>query len=260
MAAPAAKTGPRQPGRGGPVGGEDKLVGAFVLVAEDDAKQAELIRRYLRREEHAVLVVSDGRAAIDQVRSRRPDLLILDVMMPELDGLDVLRVLRRDYDVPILVVTARSAAEDKLAGFDLGADDYLTKPYDPRELTARVRSLLRRAQACGGSVVLPLRVGPLSLDQVRHEVRLAGTRIECTPAEFRLLETLMSSPGRVFSRRQLLDQAHEADSFVTERAADAHVKNLRRKIEADPRNPVLLQTVYGVGYRMTDSHPPAADA
>ncbi|WP_194908731.1 response regulator transcription factor [Catenulispora rubra] len=233
-------------------------MGAFVLVAEDDAKQAELVRRYLTREDHAVLVVADGRAAIDQVRSRRPDLLILDVMMPELDGLDVLRVLRRDYDVPILVVTARSAAEDKLAGFDLGADDYLTKPYDPRELMARVRSLLRRAQAAGGavgsagSVVLPLRVGPLTLDQVRHEVRLDGTRIECTPAEFRLLETLMSSPGRVFSRRQLLDQAHEPDSFVTERTADAHVKNLRRKIEADPRNPVFLQTVYGVGYRMTD--------
>ena len=129
---------------------------AFVLVAEDDAKQAELVRRYLQREDHSVLVVSDGRAAIDQVRSRRPDLLILDVMMPELDGLDVLRVLRRDYDVPILVVTARSGAEDKLAGFDLGADDYLTKPYDPRELMARVRSLLRRARTSGESVVLPL--------------------------------------------------------------------------------------------------------
>ncbi|MBS2548456.1 response regulator transcription factor [Catenulispora sp. NL8] len=231
---------------------------AFVLVAEDDAKQAELVRRYLRREDYSVLVVGDGRAAIDQVRSRRPDLLILDVMMPELDGLDVLRVLRRDYDVPILVVTARSAAEDKLAGFDLGADDYLTKPYDPRELMARVRSLLRRAKASGGSgasVVLPLHVGPLSLDQVRHEVRLDGYRIECTPAEFRILETLMSSPGRVFSRRQLLDEAHGPESFVTERTADAHVKNLRRKIEADPRNPVLLQTVYGVGYRIADRTP-----
>jgi DNA-binding response OmpR family regulator len=214
--------------------------------------QAELVRRYLRREDHAVLVVRDGRAAVDQIRARRPDLLILDVMMPELDGIDVLRVVRRDYDLPILMVTARSTAEDKLAGFDLGADDYLTKPYDPRELMARVRSLLRRAQASGGSVVLPLRVGPLSLDQVRHEVRLDGQRVECTPAEFRLLETMMSSPGRVFSRRQLLEQAHGANSFVTDRTADAHVKNLRRKIEADPRNPLLLQTVYGVGYRMSD--------
>ena len=230
---------------------------AFVLVAEDDAKQAELVRRYLQSEDHSVLVVSDGRAAIDHVRSRRPDLLILDVMMPELDGLDVLRTLRRDYDVPVLMVTARSTAEDKLAGFDLGADDYLTKPYDPRELMARVRSLLRRVRPTDGSVVLPLRVGALSLDQVRHEVRLHGRRIECTPAEFRMLEALMSSPGRVFSRRQLLDRAHGPVTFVTERTADAHVKNVRRKIEADPRNPVRLQTVYGVGYKMTDGAPDA---
>jgi DNA-binding response OmpR family regulator len=226
---------------------------AFVLVAEDDPKQAELVRRYLRREDHSVLVVGDGREAIDHIRTRRPDLVILDVMMPELDGLDVLRAVRRDFDVPVLVVTARSTAEDKLAGFDLGADDYLTKPYDPRELMARVRSLLRRARPSDGPVVLPLRVGPLLLDQVRHEVRLRQRRIECTPAEFRILEALMSSPGQVFSRRQLLERAHGPDSFVTERTADAHVKNLRRKIEADPRRPVRLQTVYGVGYRMADA-------
>lgn len=227
---------------------------AFVLVAEDDEKQAELVRRYLRYEDHSVLVVSDGRAAIDHVRARRPDLLILDVMMPELDGLDVLRALRRDYDVPVLMVTARSTAEDKLAGFDLGADDYLVKPYDPRELMARVRSLLRRARQADadGARVLPLRVGAVLLDQIRHEVRLNGLRIECTPAEFRMLEALMSSPGRVFSRRQLLDQAHGPDSFVTERTADAHVKNLRRKIEANPREPAYIQTVYGVGYKMSD--------
>ena len=225
-----------------------------MLVAEDDEKQAELVRRYLRHEDHSVLVVSDGRAAIDHVRARRPDLLILDVMMPELDGLDVLRTLRRDYDVPVLMVTARSTAEDKLAGFDLGADDYLVKPYDPRELMARVRSLLRRARQADadGARVLPLRVGAVLLDQIRHEVRLNGFRIECTPAEFRMLEALMSSPGRVFSRRQLLDQAHGPDSFVTERTADAHVKNLRRKIEANPREPAYIQTVYGVGYKMSD--------
>lgn len=225
---------------------------AFVLVVEDDAKQAELVERYLRREEHSVLVVSDGRAAVDQVRLRRPDLMILDRMLPGLDGMDVLRAIRRDYDVPVLMVTARSTAEDKLAGFDLGADDYLAKPYDPRELMARVRSLLRRARPGGADAVSPLRAGSLTLDQVRHEVRLDERRIECTPAEFRLLEVLMSSPGQVFSRRQLLDRAHGPDSFVTERTADAHVKNLRRKIEADPRDPVRILTVYGVGYKMTD--------
>lgn len=230
---------------------------ALVLVAEDDDKQAELVRRYLRHEDHSVVLVADGRAAVDEVRLRRPDLLILDVMMPGLDGLDVLRTLRRDYDLPVLVVTARSTAEDKLAGFDLGADDYLTKPYDPRELMARVRSLLRRARPADGTALPALRVGGLALDQVRHEVRLHERRIECTPAEFRILEALMSGPGRVFSRRQLLDQAHGPASFVTERTADAHVKNLRRKIEEDPRRPVRLVTVYGVGYKLTDG---AADA
>jgi DNA-binding response OmpR family regulator len=221
---------------------------AFVLVAEDDVKQAELLRRYLRREAHSVLVVHDGLEAVDQAALRRPDLLILDVMMPGLDGLGVVRTLRRDSDVPVLLVTARSTAEDKLAGFDLGADDYVTKPYDPRELMARVRSLLRRAGPSGQHPVLPLRVGALSLDQIRHAVRLRDRPIDCTPAEFRILEALMAEPGRVLSRRQLLNQAHGQDTFVTERTADAHLKNLRRKIEADPRRPEYLHTVYGIGY------------
>lgn len=223
---------------------------AFVLVAEDDVKQAELLRRYLRREAHSVLVVHDGREAVDQAALRRPDLLVLDVMMPGLDGLEVVRALRRESDVPVLLVTARSTAEDKLAGFDLGADDYVTKPYDPRELMARVRSLLRRAGPAGGRPVLPLRVGALLLDQIRHTVRLHDRPIDCTPAEFRILEALMAEPGRVLSRRQLLNQAHGQDTFVTERTADAHLKNLRRKIEADPRRPEYLHTVYGVGYKI----------
>ncbi|MGH9061847.1 MAG: winged helix-turn-helix domain-containing protein, partial [Acidimicrobiales bacterium] len=146
--------------------------------------------------------------------------------------------------------TARSTAEDKLAGFDLGADDYVTKPYDPRELMARVRSLLRRAEPSGRRPVLPLRVGALMLDQIRHTVRLRDRPIDCTPAEFRILEALMAEPGRVLSRRQLLNQAHGQDTFVTERTADAHLKNLRRKIEADPRRPEYLHTVYGVGYKI----------
>ncbi|SEP48964.1 response regulator transcription factor [Amycolatopsis saalfeldensis] len=223
---------------------------AFVLVAEDDVKQAELLRRYLRSEEHSVLVVHDGREAVEQAALRHPDLLVLDVMMPGQDGLEVMRALRRDSDVPVLLVTARSTAEDKLAGFDLGADDYVTKPYDPRELMARVRSLLRRAEPSGRRPVLPLRVGELVLDQIRHAVRLRDRPIDCTPAEFRILEALMAEPGRVLSRRQLLNQAHGQDTFVTERTADAHLKNLRRKIEADPRRPEYLHTVYGVGYKI----------
>ncbi len=226
---------------------------AFVLVAEDDVKQAELLRRYLRHEAHSVLVVHNGQEAVDQARLRQPDLLVLDVMMPRLDGFDVMRALRQDSEVAVLVVTARSTAEDKLAGFDLGADDYLTKPYDPRELMARVRSLLRRARPAGHRPVLPLCVGDLVLDQVRHTVRMHGHPIDCTPAEFRILEALLAEPGRVLSRRQLLNQAHGDEAFVTERTADTHLKNLRRKIEADPRQPAYLHTVYGVGYKIAYS-------
>jgi DNA-binding response OmpR family regulator len=222
---------------------------AYVLVAEDDPKQAELVRRYLCREEHTVRVVADGRSAIDEVRRNRPDLLVLDVMMPGVDGLDVCRVLRREYDLPVLMVTARAGADDKLLGFDLGADDYLTKPYDPRELMARVRSLLRRA---AGPPDARLRIGDLVLDPVRHEVRIHDRQVPCTPAEFRLLATLVAAPDQVFSRGQLVEQAYGLDGHITERTIDVHVMNLRRKIETDPRDPEYLRTVYGVGYKVTD--------
>ncbi|MFL6120057.1 response regulator transcription factor [Actinophytocola sp.] len=222
---------------------------AYVLVAEDDPKQAELVRRYLCREEHTVRVVADGRSAIDEVRRDRPDLLVLDVMMPGVDGMDVCRVLRREFDLPVLMVTARAGADDKLLGFDLGADDYLTKPYDPRELMARVRSLLRRAAR---PATASLRIGNLVLDPVRHEVRVGERPVPCTPAEFRLLATLVAAPDQVFSRGQLVEQAYGLDGHITERTIDVHVMNLRRKIEHDPRDPEYLRTVYGVGYKITD--------
>jgi len=234
------------------VRGHDGLVCAYVLVAEDDPKQAELVRRYLSHERHTVLVVSDGRSAIDEVRRQRPDLLVLDVMMPGVDGLDVCRVLRREYDLPVLMVTARAGAEDKLLGFDLGADDYLTKPYDPRELMARVRALLRRTRPATGTAAPPLRVGDLSLDVLRHEVRAGDRLVACTPAEFRILATLTTAPGQVFSRAQLLEHAYGLDGFITERTIDVHVRNLRKKIEADPAEPRYLRTVYGVGYKIVD--------
>jgi DNA-binding response OmpR family regulator len=229
--------------------GHHGRVCAYVLVAEDDPKQAELVRRYLCREEHTVRVVSDGRAAIDEVRRHRPDLLVLDVMMPGVDGLDVCRVLRREYDLPVLMVTARAGADDKLLGFDLGADDYLTKPYDPRELMARVRSLLRRTQRAADQ---PLRVGDLVVDPQRHEVRVGERTVACTPVEFRLLAVLVAAPDQVFSRGQLLEHAYGPDGYITERTVDVHVMNLRKKIEDDPRNPGYLRTVYGIGYKVTN--------
>ncbi|MDX3107537.1 response regulator transcription factor [Nonomuraea angiospora] len=227
---------------------------ANVLVAEDDPKQAELLRRYLQREGHSVTVVHDGRTAIDEARVRRPDLLLLDVMMPGVDGLDVCRVLRAESDVLVLMVTARSTEDDLLLGLDLGADDYLTKPYSPRELMARVRTLLRRAGRRSGEGVY--RVGGLTVDLERHTVLADGREVECTPAEFRILEALAAWPERVFTRAQLLEHLHGFDRFITERTVDVHVKNLRKKIEPQPQRPVRLRTVYGVGYKLVADHAP----
>ncbi|MFB9570064.1 response regulator [Saccharopolyspora hordei] len=225
---------------------------AHVLVAEDDPKQAELIRRYLERDGHRVALVADGRAAIDETRRRRPDLIVLDVMMPKVDGLDVCRVLRAESDVPIVLLTARSTEDDVLLGLDLGADDYITKPYSPRQLAARVRAILRRVQRVRDRGQQPLRVGDLVVDEQRHEVTLADAPVDCTPAEFRVLAALAAEPGRAFTRGQLLSQAFGVDKFITERTIDVHVMNLRRKLEPDPRRPVRLLTVYGVGYKLQD--------
>ncbi|MEU4243325.1 response regulator transcription factor [Actinoplanes sp. NPDC026619] len=224
---------------------------AHVLVAEDDIKQAELVRRYLEHDGHRVTVVGDGRAALEQCRRNQPDLLVLDVLMPRMDGLDVCRVLRQESDLPVLMLTARAGEDDLLLGLDLGADDYLTKPYSPRELVARVRTLLRRTGAARSAPPdRSLTAGNLSIDPVRHEVRLADRMIDCTPGEFELLSALTAEPGRVFTRAQLLRRLHGFDRFVTVRTVDVHVMNLRKKIETDPRNPALILTVYGVGYKV----------
>jgi DNA-binding response OmpR family regulator len=223
---------------------------ARILVAEDDLKQAELIRRYLEREGHLTVVVHDGRAAIDEARRRSPDLLVLDVMMPKVDGLDVCRVLRADGEVPIIMLTARSTEDDLLLGLDLGADDYLTKPYNPRELVARVRTVLRRTRSRAEGEVY--RVGELEIDPSRHEVRLAGKLIDLTPAEFKILACLAASPGRAFSRQQLLEHAFGFDHYVFDRTVDVHMMNLRKKIEPAPGVPTYLKTVYGVGYKLAD--------
>jgi DNA-binding response OmpR family regulator len=223
---------------------------AQVLVAEDDEKQAELVRRYLEREGHTVTVVHDGRAAIEQARLTNPDLLVLDVMMPKADGLDVTRILRRETDVPIIMLTARSTEDDLLLGLDLGADDYMTKPYSPRELMARIRTLLRRTKPPVEEHVIT--VGGLRVDLDRHEVTIDGISVECTPAEFQILTAMALHPGRVYSRAQLLEEVHGYDRYITDRTVDVHVMNLRKKIEPYPRKPAYLLTVYGVGYKLVD--------
>ena len=237
------------------------------MVAEDDAKQAELVRRYLENEGHTVTVVEDGRTALEKVRHQEPDLVVLDVMMPRADGLDVVRILRAERrEVPVLMLTARSTEDDLLLGLDLGADDYMTKPFSPRELTARVRTLLRRNRRTAESVPVPslvpapqvardeevLTVGALRVDPARHEVSVGGAEVECTPGEFRILAAMAAEPDRVFTRQRLLEELHGFDKYISGRTVDVHIMNLRKKIERAPRRPARLITVFGVGYKLTD--------
>lgn len=230
---------------------------ARILIAEDDRKQAGLIRGFLEREGHATTVVHDGREAVEQARRQRVDLLVLDLMLPRLDGLDVCRVVRSERDVPVIMLTARTSEDDLLLGLALGADDYLTKPYSPRELVARVRTVLRRAARAASADLEQYRVGDLGIDLARHEVHVAGARVETTPAEFNILSCLAASPGRAFTRQLLLEHASGLGRDATARTIDFHVMNLRRKIEAVPTRPRYLLTVYGVGYKLSD---PAEDA
>jgi DNA-binding response OmpR family regulator len=227
-------------------------MGARILVAEDDPMQAQVIRGYLERDGHRVRVEHDGRRALEYARSRRPDLLILDVMMPGVDGLDLCRILRAESDVPILLLTARSTEEDKLLGLDIGADDYVTKPFSPRELAARVRVLLRRSGKQSPDRPDVHRIGDLEIDAARFQVRVGGRAVTLTAKEFAILELLASEPGRVFTRAQIIDRVFGFDHDIVERTIDQHVLNLRRKIEPDPAEPTYVQTAYGRGYRIAE--------
>ncbi len=223
-----------------------------VLVVDDDKKLAELIRLYLEKDRFRVLVAHDGRAALELARQKQPDLVVLDLMLPQVDGLDVCRVLRAESRVPIIMLTARTTEEDKLLGLDLGADDYVTKPFSPRELVARVRAVLRRSDS-GGEGSPEVRFRDLTVNFVRHEVRLRGDLVSLTPKEFRLLEALMKEPGRAFSRLDLLERAFGLDYAGLERTVDVHVMNLRKKIEPDPARPTYIHTVYGLGYKFAEA-------
>jgi two-component system alkaline phosphatase synthesis response regulator PhoP len=221
-----------------------------ILVVEDEVKIARLVRDYLENAGYRVLVAHRGDEGLALARTERPDLIVLDLMLPGLDGLEVCRSLRRDSPVPIIMLTARSEEADKLVGLELGADDYVTKPFSPRELVARVRAVLRRARGAEVEAEV-LRHDDLQLDVARHEVTAGGHPVELTPTEFALLAAMLRQPGRVFSRLQLLDLAQGEAYEGYERTIDAHVKNLRQKLEPDPRNPTYIQTVYGVGYKLS---------
>jgi len=227
-----------------------------ILVVDDEAKIADLARDYLEHAGFTVRIAADGQAALTSVRRDRPDLVVLDLGLPGLDGLDVTRAIRRDSNLPVIMLTARDDELDKLLGLELGADDYLTKPFSPRELVARVRAVLRRVDNAADSGAAELiRAGDLTLDLPRMRADLAGRTIDLTPTEFALLAALARQPGRIFTRSQLLDAVHGVAFESYERAIDTHIKNLRRKLEPDPRRPVLVLTVYGVGYRFADERP-----
>ena len=222
-----------------------------ILIVDDEPKITRLVRDYLENAGFAVTVARDGREALMRVRTERPDLIVLDLGLPGIDGLDVTRALRRDAGVPIIILTARAAETDRVVGLELGADDYVTKPFSPRELVARVRAVLRRHEGDAGEELL--RAADLSLDVARMRVEVAGRRVDLTSTEFALVAALARQPGRVFTRSQLLDAIHGIAFESYERAIDAHVKNIRRKLEPDPRQPRYLLTVYGVGYRLADA-------
>jgi len=222
-----------------------------ILVVDDEPRIVELARDYLEHAGFRVITASDGPTALDSARRDRPDLVVLDLGLPGLDGLDVTRELRRDGSMPIVMVTARDDEVDKLLGLELGADDYLTKPFSPRELVARIKAVLRRTDRPVEAADL-IRVGDLQLDVPRMRTEVAGRSVDLTPTEFTLLATLARQPGRIFTRSQLLDALHGIAFESYERAIDSHIKNLRRKLEPDPRQPRYVLTVYGVGYRLAD--------
>jgi DNA-binding response OmpR family regulator len=220
-----------------------------VLVVDDEPGIVRIARDYLEHSGFAVATAADGAAALRAFRQYQPDLLVLDLGLPEVDGLDVTREVRRTSAVPIIMLTALNEEVDKLVGLELGADDYLTKPFSPRELVARVKAVLRRSKAPLAPAEM-LRAGDLAVDVPRHRVERNGALVDLTVTEFTLLETLLRHPGRVFTRAQLLDALHGVAFESYERAIDTHIKNLRRKLEPDPRSPRYVLTVYGVGYQV----------
>lgn len=222
-----------------------------ILVVDDEPKITRLTRDYLENAGFDVLTASDGQSALASARVDQPDLVVLDLGLPDINGLDVCRALRRSSNVPIIMLTARDEESDKLVGLELGADDYITKPFSPKELVARVRAVLRRTEIAG-EVREIIRVADLTLDLPRMRLKRGEQDVELTPTEFELLSTLARQPGRIFTRAQILDALHGVAIETYERAIDAHIKNIRRKLEPNPREPRYIQTVYGVGYRLND--------
>jgi DNA-binding response OmpR family regulator len=224
-----------------------------ILVVEDDKKTASLIRLYLEREGFQTVIAYDGQQALELAGQYRPIFVILDLMLPLLDGWEVCRLLRQSSDVPILMLTARGDEVDRVSGLTIGADDYVVKPFSPRELVARVKAILRRGRPEAPDQKKVLSFGGLILDLEKHKVTLEGRPVLLTPHEFKLLQTLMAAPGKVFTREELLDRLYpRKEATVIGRVVDVHMGKLRQKIEKDPSNPRYILTVRGIGYQFTE--------
>ncbi len=222
-----------------------------ILVVDDEPRIVQLARDYLERAGFAVLTAGDGKTAVASARTDKPDLVVLDLGLPEMDGLDVTRALRKESNVPIIMLTARGEESDKLVGLELGADDYIVKPFSPKELVARVRVVLRRLENANAGAEI-IRAADVELDVPRMSAMVGGHAVELTPTEFQLLSALAREPGRIFTRAQLLDAVRGVAFESYERAIDAHIKNIRRKIEPNPHEPRYILSVYGVGYKFAD--------
>jgi DNA-binding response OmpR family regulator len=225
-----------------------------VLIVEDDSDTVKLVDLYLRRDGHKVLTATDGLEALKLAREAKPDLVVLDLMLPSMNGLEVCRALRDESDVAIVMLTARVEEQDRLVGLDLGADDYVTKPFSPKELAARVRAVLRRtAREAMERGPKELGYGDIKVDLRRRDVHVGAAKVRLTPTEFRLLAMLIREPGRTFTREQIIDRVFGFDFDGFDRTVDAHVANLRRKLEAEAGDDRYVHTIYGVGYRFGDA-------
>ena len=226
------------------------MTGKRILVVDDDVKTVELVKLYLSRDGYRVLTSHNGLEALRLAQETHPDLIVLDLMLPGMDGLEICRTIREESDVPIIMLTARTTDEDKLAGLGLGADDYVTKPFSPRELAARVRAVLRRLPGERGPD--EIKHGKITVNFRKHEASLDSEPLNLTPVEFKLLGVMVKEPGRVFSREQLIEEALGYDFEGFNRTIDVHILNLRRKLESEPGHPKYIKTVYGAGYKFLE--------
>lgn len=228
------------------------MAGRKVLVVDDDAKTVELVKLYLNRDGYRVITAYEGKEALRLAREAHPDLIVLDLMLPGINGLEICRILRKESDVPIIMLTAMTTDEDRLRGLDLGADDYVSKPFSPRELAARVRAVLRRIPGERGPDKITH--GDLTIDFLKHEASVAGRSLNLTPVEFKILGAMAKEPGRVFSRAQIIEKALGYDFDGFDRTIDVHILKLRRKFEPDPRHPRYIKTIYGAGYKLLEAN------